>query len=55
MKTMAQTAPYTCNMYRDEMQLIALKRRLSDESLSTDERLELEADVKALEIRMGLD
>lgn len=52
---MAQTAPYTCNMYREEMQLIALKRRLSDESLGAEERSEVEAQVKALEAQMGLD
>ena len=52
---MAENAPYTCSMYREEMQLIALKRRLSDESLGVEERSELEAQVKALEAPMGLD
>lgn len=52
---MAQTVPYTCNMYREEMQLIALKRRLSDESLTLEERSEVEAQVEALEAQMGLD
>ena len=42
-------------MYREEMQLLALKRRLGDESLSAEERRELEAEVAALERQMGLD
>jgi hypothetical protein len=42
-------------MYREEMQLLALKRRLDDASLSTDERRELESEIEALEHRMGLD
>ena len=51
---MTQTSPYTCSMYREEMQLLALRRRLNDESLSTEERCELEAEIKALETHMGL-
>jgi hypothetical protein len=51
---MTQTSAYTCSMYREEMQLLALKRRLNDESMSAEERCELEAEIKALEIRMGL-
>ena len=42
-------------MYREEMQLLALKRRLDDTSLSADERRELESEIEALEHRMGLD
>jgi hypothetical protein len=51
---MTQTPPYTCSMYREEMQLLALRRRLNDDSLSAEERCELEAEIKALEIRIGL-
>jgi hypothetical protein len=52
---LSQSSPYTCSMYREEMQLLALKRRLDDASLSVDERRELQAEIKALEHRMGLD
>ena len=42
-------------MYREEMQLLALKQRLGDTTLSDDERRDLEAEIKALEHQMGLD
>ncbi|MDJ0780389.1 MAG: hypothetical protein QNJ22_00375 [Desulfosarcinaceae bacterium] len=52
---MTQRSSYTCSMYRDEMQLLCLKRRLTEESLSADERRDLESEIEALERRMGLD
>ncbi|MEJ2640513.1 MAG: hypothetical protein P8010_13145 [Desulfosarcinaceae bacterium] len=52
---MSQSSPYTCSMYREEMQLLALKRRLDDASLEADERRDLEREIEALEHRMGLD
>jgi hypothetical protein len=42
-------------MYREEMQLLALKRRLEEASLSAAKRLELEAQIETLEHLMGLD
>jgi hypothetical protein len=42
-------------MYREEMLLLALKRRLGDLSLSDEERCDLEAQIEALERRMGID
>jgi uncharacterized membrane protein YgcG len=42
-------------MYREEMQLLALKRRLHDEALSAEERRDLEAQIEVLERQMGLD
>jgi uncharacterized membrane protein YgcG len=42
-------------MYREEMQLLALKRRLDDASLSRDERQKLEDQIEALQQHMGLD
>jgi hypothetical protein len=37
------------------MQLLALKRRREEASLSTAERLELETQIEAMEQLMGLD
>jgi hypothetical protein len=42
-------------MYREEMQLLALNRRLGDLSLSDAERRDLEAEIEALERRMEID
>jgi hypothetical protein len=50
-----QTSSYTCGMYRQEMQLLALKRRRNDEAMSNAERRELEAQIETLVREMGFD
>ncbi len=46
---------YTCNDYRQEMVLIGLRRRLTDPSLSQTEKKELEAQIRKLEMDMGMN
>ncbi len=46
---------YTCSDYRDEMRLLALKRRIERERLAEDERLRLEEEIGRLQQRMGID
>ena len=45
---------YTCNEYREEMMLLGLQRRLSDGSISEEERRRLEERIKDLEASMGM-
>jgi hypothetical protein len=45
----------TCAAYREEMQLLALRRRLRSDSLSDRERAELREQIQALESATGLD
>jgi hypothetical protein len=51
---MPKNPPYTCREYRSEMILLALKKRLADPGLSEAQRRELQAEVRRLEIEMGL-
>ncbi|GAB4276850.1 MAG: hypothetical protein Kow0092_32620 [Deferrisomatales bacterium] len=46
---------YTCSDYRDEMRLLALKRRLEQEGVPEEERRRLREEVARLEreMRMG--
>lgn len=46
---------YTCNEYREEMRLMALKRKLEQSELSEAERVVAEAEIKELEAKMGMD
>ena len=46
---------YTCNEYREEMRLLALKRQLEKPELAPAERAALEAEMRELEARMGMD
>jgi len=46
---------YTCREYRTEMTLLALRRRLKDESLSAAEKAELRRQIARLETEMGID
>lgn len=46
---------YTCNDYREEMILVALKKQLASGDLTGEERQALEQRVKELEADMGLD
>jgi hypothetical protein len=49
------TPRYTCRDYRKEMQLLALQRRLEEDSLSEKERLALKAEMRRLEAEMDMD
>ncbi len=46
---------YTCNDYRQEMMLAALRKQLADPRLSDTERERLEKEIRRLEMEMGLD
>jgi hypothetical protein len=45
---------YTCKDYRNEMKLIALKKRLEKEDLSKEEKCEVIEEIKKLEEEMKL-
>jgi hypothetical protein len=45
---------YTCENYRNEMQLVALKKRLQQEDLSKEEKFEVIEAIKKLEEEMKL-
>ena len=44
----------SCEDYRDQQQLLALKKRLADDRLSQEEREEVEKQVRELERRLKL-
>ena len=44
---------YTCNEYREEMILLALKQKLHNSKLSQSERDDLENQIAALENKIG--
>ena len=46
---------YTCNAYREEMILLALKRRLHQDNLSREDRAVLAENIRTLEAEMGMD
>ncbi|MHB8763761.1 MAG: hypothetical protein ACYDA8_05395 [Deferrisomatales bacterium] len=46
---------YTCTDYRDEMRLLALKRRLAGDELGEEERRALAAEVERIERAMAMD
>ena len=46
---------YTCVDYRSEMKLLGLKRRLEEENLSEEERVQMVQEIKELEKKMGMD
>ena len=46
---------YTCNDYREEMTLLALRNRLKDNGLSMDERRQIEEEIRRLEKRIGMN
>ena len=45
---------YTCSEYREEMQLLGLRRRLHAGDVSDEERERLKAKIKELESSMGM-
>ena len=44
----------SCEEYRDQQQLLALKKRLSENNLDTEEREEIERLVRDLEIKLKM-
>jgi len=46
---------YTCRDYRQEMQLLGLKKRLQEDGLDSTEKTAIEVQVKKLEKALGLD
>ncbi|MFO7883829.1 MAG: hypothetical protein R6U68_03320 [Desulfobacteraceae bacterium] len=47
--------PYTCTEYREEMILMALKKRLAEKDLTPGEREALLKEIADLEKTMGMD
>ncbi|WP_457577065.1 hypothetical protein [Desulfomarina sp.] len=45
---------YTCSEYREEMTLLALKRKLAESRLDNDEKSALEQEIAELEHRIGM-
>lgn len=48
-----KTLKYTCNEYREEMILVSLRQRLSNQNLSEDERDALVSEIQKIEKEMG--
>ena len=46
---------YTCVDYRSEMKLLGLKRRLEEENLSEEERVQIVQEIKELEKEMDMN
>lgn len=46
---------YTCNEYRQEMILMALKRRLATSELTPEEARTIKTEIKRLQESMGMD
>jgi hypothetical protein len=44
----------SCEEYRDQQQLLALKKRLSENKLSPEEREEIEREVHDLEMKLKM-
>ncbi len=51
---MTGSSPYTCNDYRDEMTLLALRNRLNTAELSEKERRQIEKEIREFEKRIGM-
>lgn len=54
MPTRKPGAPYTCGDYRQEMVLLALKKRLAEGSFSPEEKTVIEEEIAELEKEMGM-
>ena len=52
---MPQKDKYTCSDYREEMRLIGLKKRLSEETLNPAEKQIIETEIDELERTLQLD
>jgi hypothetical protein len=46
---------YTCADYRIEMLLLGLRRRLASEELDRDDRKALEAQIRQIEVHLGIE
>jgi hypothetical protein len=46
--------PLSCEDYRDQQQLLALKKRLSEDELDPEEREEIKKLVQELERKLGM-
>jgi hypothetical protein len=46
--------PLSCEDYRDQQQLLALKKRLSEDELDPEEREEITRLVQELERKLGM-
>jgi hypothetical protein len=46
--------PVSCNEHREALLLLALKKRLAEEYLSSQEKKELEADIRQLEEKLNM-
>ncbi len=55
MTTHTPKGPYTCGDYRQEMVLLALKKRLVEEDMTPEARRVMEEEVARLEEEMGMD
>ena len=44
----------SCDEYRDQQQLLALKKRLAEDKLSPEEREEIERLIQELEIKLRM-
>ncbi|MCG6905506.1 MAG: hypothetical protein LJE63_02685 [Desulfobacteraceae bacterium] len=45
---------YTCHEYREEMLLLSLRRRFTDDSLTAAEKEALQKEIAELEEQMGM-
>lgn len=45
---------YTCEDYRSEMRLMALRKRLEEEDLSKEEKIRIGEEIKKLEEEMEI-
>ena len=52
---MNPTGKYTCTEYREEMQLLGLKRQLEDPGLTEKERRRITDRVRELEAQIGME
>ncbi len=55
MNSKAKKYRYTCASYREEMILLALKRKLNSNRLSDNEHKNLLEEIRCLESKMNLD
>jgi hypothetical protein len=46
--------PLSCEDYRSQQQLLALKRRLTENELDPEEREEIERRIRELETKLGM-
>ncbi len=51
---MAENKNYTCNDYREEMILLALRRKLADKDLSEAEKKRVQNEIRRIESQMGM-